>query len=134
MKDNTKTLISELSKKYKFVDSSLLNACSCRVHNNPLFADCVTKDGRLHSDLEYALTHDTSQSAIALVQNVRDVVTRQSTFAMPAGQRHISMAQVFETLQSHDVEDASEDLNIAIERVKQPDGSIDFSSDTNSTD
>lgn len=117
MKDNTKTLINELIKEFGFVDSSLLNSCSCRVHDNPLFSDCVTEEGRLHSDLEYALTHDTSPSALALIQNVRDVVSKRSTWDMPSGRRHVSLSEIYDVLQSHDVEDASEDLQTALDSL-----------------
>ncbi len=83
MSDN-KSRISELKKVLGSVSSSDLCGCSVSVHNNPLLDDLFI-DGRLRSDLEFALVDKDAQAVNALVQSERS--PRYSDVAFP---RHMS--------------------------------------------
>lgn len=119
MSNNVSVKLKEaLQKEYKYVDSSLLNGCSVRVHDNPLLSDCVV-DGMLKSDLEYKLQSKDPNLVNELVMSVRNGMNNmKSSWDMPAGVRHLSMANIFGILRSHDVEDAAEDYKQAVEDAK----------------
>lgn len=107
-----------MMEEYGYVDSSLINSCSVRVHDNPLLSDCVV-DGMLKSDLEYKLQSKDPNLVNELVMSVRNGVgSAKSSWDMPAGVRHLSMANIFSILRSHDVEDAAEDYKQAVEDAK----------------
>lgn len=105
----TVKLLEALKKEYGFVDSSLVNGCSVRVHDNPLLSDCVV-NGQLKSDLEYKLQSKDPHIIEELAASVRNVDNAiKTSWDMPAGQRHISMSSVFAELRSHELEDTSAD-------------------------
>lgn len=76
--------------------SSDLNQCSVRVHDNPLLSELFI-DGRLRSDLEFALQNNDQQAINALVKSER--VVRYSDGALP---RHMSPSDYQDFIQSCD--------------------------------
>ena len=93
MSDN-KSRISELKKVLGSVSSSDLCGCSVCVHENPLLDDLFI-DGRLRSDLEFALVDKDAQALNAIVQSERS--PRFSEVAFP---RHMSPADYSEVVES----------------------------------
>lgn len=76
--------------------SSDLNQCSVRVHDNPLLSELFI-DGRLRSDLEFALQNKDQQAITALVNSERQVHFSDS--ALP---RHMSPSDYQDFIQSCD--------------------------------
>ena len=76
--------------------SSDLNQCSVRVHDNPLLSELFI-DGRIRSDLEYALQNNDQQAINQLVKSERNVCFSDS--ALP---RHMSPSDYQDFIQSCD--------------------------------
>lgn len=93
MSDN-KSRISELKTVLGSVSSSDLCGCSVSVHNNPLLDDLFI-DGRLRSDLEFALVDKDAEVINAIVQSERS--PRYSDVAFP---RHMSPSDYSDVVDS----------------------------------
>lgn len=76
--------------------SSDLNQCSVRVHDNPLLSELFI-DGRIRSDLEFAIQNNDQQAINELVKSERNV--RFSDSALP---RHMSPSDYQDYIQSCD--------------------------------
>ena len=79
-----------------FPSSSDLNQCSVRVHDNPLLSELFI-DGRIRSDLEFALQNNDQQAINELVKSERNV--HFSDCALP---RHMSPSDYQDFIQSCD--------------------------------
>lgn len=89
-----------------FVSSSDINACSVRVHQNPLLSELVV-DGRLRSDLEFALQNNDQNALQAIVKSERSI-----QFGDAALPRHMSPSDYEEAIDAydgvlHDISDAA---------------------------
>lgn len=110
--DITKTdLLSQLKKKLGSVSSSDIQGCSCRVHDNPLFADCVV-NGRLHSDLEFALQDSTGKYQELATSVVREPSSDED-WSHVHGTRHMSLAYIMSQLDDdteQNIKDTAQEL------------------------
>ena len=89
-------MASALKNSGLSVSSSDLNGCSVRVHDNPLLSDLVV-DGRLRSDLEFALQNNDQDALKAIVQSERSV-----HFGDAALPRHMSPSDYEDVINSYD--------------------------------
>lgn len=78
------------------VSSSDINGCSVRVHNNPLLSELVV-DGRIRSDLEFALQNNDQNALQAIVQSQRPV-----QFGDAALPRHMSPSDYEDAIAAYD--------------------------------
>ena len=78
------------------VSSSDINGCSVRVHQNPLLAELFV-DGRLRSDLEFAIQNNDQNALQAIVQSQRAV-----QFGDAALPRHMSPSDYEDAISAYD--------------------------------
>ena len=108
MSDN-KSRISELKKVLGSVSSSDLCGCSVCVHDNPLLGDLFI-DGRIRSDLEFALLDKDAQALNAITQSERS--PRYSDVSFP---RHMSPSDYSEVVHS-----STESMNELVKASQAP--------------
>lgn len=93
---NLDSLSAALRDAGHAVSSSDVNGCSVRVHQNPLLSDLVV-DGRLRSDLEFALQQNDQNAIQAIVKSERSV-----QFGDAALPRHMSPSDYEDAISSYD--------------------------------
>lgn len=94
--NNLDSLSAALRDAGHAVSSSDVNGCSVRVHQNPLLSDLVV-DGRLRSDLEFALQNNDQNAIQAIVKSERSV-----QFGDAALPRHMSPSDYEDAISSYD--------------------------------
>ena len=93
---NLDSLSHALREAGHSVSSSDINSCSVRVHQNPLLSELVV-DGRIRSDLEFALQNNDQNALQAILQSQRAV-----QFGDAALPRHMSPSDYEEAIASYD--------------------------------
>lgn len=99
---NFDKFFSELKRHYGQVSSSELNNCAVRVNSIPLFENVIDSTGHLMSDLELGTRTSSDPEIQALINSgfyAARSATHNENWDAPVGVRHLSLAQLFDTLQ-----------------------------------
>lgn len=98
---NFNKYLSVLQDAHGSVSSTEINNCAVRVNNIPLFENVIDSDGKLHSDIELALTKSNDPDVKAYIESGAlkpRPSTQVSDWSHPAGVRGVSLAQWFDLM------------------------------------
>lgn len=91
-----------LKKQYGAVSSSEVHNCAVRVNSIPIFEDVIDSTGHLMSDLQLGTRNSSDPEIQALINSgfyAERPATHNENWDVPVGVRHMSLAQLFDTLQ-----------------------------------
>lgn len=102
---NFEKFFNVLKDQYHEVTSNEVNNCAVRVNAIPLFDNVLDASGHLQSDIELGLRNSSDPEIQDLINSgfyAARPATHNENWSAPAGVKHMTLAQLFDTMQIED--------------------------------